>query len=107
MNPLPVMPSRVLTTSRLKAYRRCAREHHLSYDLGFRPVVEAEAVKFGSLMHRALEAWWKATANRLDAALAALAAATESDPFDVARARALMKGYHARWIDEPFEVLAV
>lgn len=109
MNPLPVIPSRVLTTSRLKCYRRCPREERFAYQLGYRPIIEAEAIRFGTLIHRALEAWWKATGDRLAAALAVLAAALAegSDPFDIAKARALMKGYHARWIDEPYEVLAV
>lgn len=30
-----------------------------------------------------------------------------SDPYEVARAAALMEGYHARWADEPLEILAV
>jgi len=102
--PLPM-----LTNSRLKCYRRCPREHHFSYRLGYRPAVEAEAMRFGTLFHRALEAWWRATDERLAAALAVLeqAIGDGSDPFEVAKARALMTGYHARWIDEPYEVLEV
>ncbi|HVY62179.1 MAG TPA: PD-(D/E)XK nuclease family protein [Planctomycetota bacterium] len=99
----------MLTNSRLKCYRRCPREHHLAYELGYRAIVEAEAARFGTLVHRALEAWWRAPGERLAAALAVLdhALADGGDPFDVAKARALMTGYHARWIDEPYEVLEV
>lgn len=106
---LPVVPQ-TLTASRLKCYRRCPREHVFAYELGYRPLVEADAVRFGTLVHRALEAWWKAPGVRLDAALTTLAAfgAVEGmDPFDLAKARALLRGYDARWSDEPLEVVAV
>jgi hypothetical protein len=63
----------LLTSSRLSAYRACPRLHHLRYDLGFRPAVEADTLRFGSLIHAGLEAWWKAPASeRLEAALAAI-----------------------------------
>lgn len=109
MNLLPVLPDKILTTSRLKCYRRCPREHRIAYDLGYRLLIESEALRFGTLVHRALEAWWKATSDRIAAALVVLdrALAEGSDPFDIAKARALLQGYHARWIDEPYEVLAV
>jgi hypothetical protein len=64
---------RLLTASRLSAYRACARLHHLRYELGIRPAQEADTLRFGSLIHKGLEAWWKAPqADRLTPALAAL-----------------------------------
>lgn len=96
----------VLTTSELKAFRRCPREHHIAYRLGYRPVESAGALRFGTLIHLGLEAWWRAPRGEgLDAALAAVD--DQADPFDRARARALLIGYHARWADEQLEVLAV
>jgi hypothetical protein len=69
----------VLTASRLSSFRACQRLHHLKYDLGIRPAEEAEALRFGSLVHRALEAWWKAPpAERLEAALAAISNPTSA-----------------------------
>jgi hypothetical protein len=102
------MHLRVLTNSELKTLRRCPREHFLAYEQGVRPVDEAEALRFGSLMHRGLEAWWLAVqsgADRLDAAMAALVNAV--DPFEEARAREMLIGYNARWYDEPLDVIAV
>lgn len=107
----------VLTSSRLKTARRCLREHHYTYELGYRPAVVPEAMAFGSLIHRALEAWWLAaqaeqrgedTIGRLDAALVQIAAEV-ADPYVVARARGLMAAYEARWADdlEFLEVLHV
>ncbi len=63
----------VLSASRLRAARSCQRLHRFQYLDGIRPAVEAESLRFGSLIHRGLEAWWKApTGERLEAALAAL-----------------------------------
>ena len=65
--------SDLLTASRLSSARACQRLHFLRYAKGYRPAVDAEALRFGTLIHRGLEAWWTAPAGeRLEAALAAL-----------------------------------
>jgi hypothetical protein len=59
----------LLTTSRLTAYRTCPRLHKLRYLDGYRPAVEAETLRFGTLIHVGLEAWWRGEPGaRLDAA---------------------------------------
>lgn len=98
---------RTLTNSRLKTARACQREHQYRYELGYVPTVEAAALRFGTLIHLGLEAWWLAPPEeRLEAALGKLARA-EADPFDRVRAEVMLGGYHFRWRDEPYEVLAV
>jgi hypothetical protein len=63
----------LLTTSRLSSARACQRLHKYRYADGIRPAVEAESLRFGSLVHKALEAWWKAPATaRLVSALNAI-----------------------------------
>lgn len=111
-SPQPQDPlADVLTNSRIKVARACLREHHYRYTLGIRPAQDADELRFGSLMHLALEQWFLATQQgvlgdeRLNRALAALE--VEKDPFDRARAEVLMIGYDARWADEPLEILAV
>lgn len=97
----------LLTSSRLRAARRCLRLHRFLYLDGYRPVERPGPRRFGTLVHQALEAWWGAAGEeRLDAALAALDAG-EADPFERAKAEALLRGYHLRWGDEPYDVLAV
>jgi len=109
------MHLRVLTNSEMKARRRCARYHHLRYNLGYRPLEDGEALTFGTLVHAGLETWWAwhmgATAD-CDAALEASLwrmRAESSDSFVLARAEALLAGYHVRWADEMarYEVLGV
>lgn len=100
----------VITNSEQKTFRRCTREHYYSYGLGYRSLAEAESLRFGSLFHVGLEAWWRAqTADRGNALSAAIdAMAPEAlDEFDLVRAGVLMQGYDARWGNETLEVLAV
>lgn len=115
---------RTLSTSESSCYHACPRRHFYRYELRRRPHSRAHALRFGSLVHRGLEAWWlDSTATALDACLNAIRRpntedAEPSDPFDVARATALMVGYHERWtagddelgeldvlaVEEPFRV---
>jgi hypothetical protein len=102
----------LFTNSRGKDFRACPRLHHIRYNLGVGPVVEADVVRFGSLWHTGTEAWWKAIGDGLpntawlDHALNALCAAA-TDPLDLVRAEELMVGYHLRWWNEGYEPLAV
>lgn len=105
--------SNLLTASRLRVARSCKRKHRIMYELGYRPVSEAEELLFGILIHLLLEAWWLAVQRgqvkiALDFALAALSKAN-ADVWDKARAEAMIRGYDARWSDEAqhYEVLGV
>lgn len=98
---------RTLTTSEIRTRRRCAREHHLSYELGYRPLETSEAARYGTLVHIGLEAWWGGPLDeRLPLALDALAG-QPTDPYDLARARVALIGYDALWSAEPLETIAV
>lgn len=93
-------PLQLVTNSQLRTFRRCAVEHHYAYELGFRPRASSdEALRFGSLLHVGLEAWWRAwqcPGEQLDAALEAVAPLALDD-YDLARVTALLQGYDARW----------
>ena len=99
----------LLTNSRMKVARLCLRKDLYSYQLGYRPAVTDDNLRFGTLAHLGLEAWFGAAmrgeANRLGAALTALDG--EADPFERVRAEEMLRGYDARWRDEPMDVLAV
>jgi hypothetical protein len=94
----------ILSNSEMRTYRRCTLEHHFAYRRLVRPRLRAEALRFGSLVHTGLEVWWSTV--DVEAAVAAVRAA-ESDPFELAKAEALLLGYDARWRHEPLSVLAV
>src|SRR5690606_28569274 len=98
----------LLSISRMKSARACLRHHKHRYLDRVRPVEDADTLRFGTLFHAGLEAWWlaaQAGEPRLEAALAAVEG--EADPYDRARARALLVGYDARWCLVPMEVLGV
>lgn len=101
----------LLTKSRVQSYRACPRLHKLRYEEGYRPVREAEVLRFGSLFHGALEPWWLAAAEgadgpeRFEAARSALVG--EADPYDRAKAEALLYGYTVQWATYPCTVLGV
>jgi PD-(D/E)XK nuclease superfamily protein len=106
----------LLTESRSSVARRCAREQHNRYDLGFVPLTAlSEPLRVGTLGHLALEAWWALSDGgelehtRLAAALSKLHghAGAESDAFELVRLEEMLRGYHARWGEEHFEVIGV
>lgn len=101
----------LLTNSELRTHHRCALEHHYAFDLAMRPLgAQAEALRWGTLFHAGLEAWWLAyrtPEQQLTAALDAMRPLALDD-YDYARASVLMRGYDARWRgDLDLEILGV
>lgn len=101
----------LLTASRLRAYRRCARYERLAYVDGWRSTRDADALHLGTLVHTGLEAWWKAHKDghregAIGDALSAVAGKGR-DIITQIRAEELLIGYDNRWRDQTFEVVAV
>jgi hypothetical protein len=106
----------VLSSAERRCFQSCRRKHYIRYRLLRRPLRAPEPLWFGRAVRRGLTAWWRATqegSDRLAAALAAVRATepddggVELDPFERAKAEALLAGYHTRWAAEVIEVLAV
>lgn len=102
---------KLLTNSRAKVIRACKRLHQIMFLLGYRPVRDSEEAAFGTLWHKALECWFKHYGQgdeQLRLARAVLwAAGQKADPFVVAKADAILLGYHLLWKDEPMDVISV
>lgn len=98
------MKLRVLTNSELKTFRRCQREHHYAYELGYRATEDVEALRFGTAIHAGLECWWKGLG--LESAIAT-ACEGVADEYERAKLRVLLAGYDARWSGEPHEAVGV
>jgi hypothetical protein len=80
-------------------------EHHIAYELGYRPVEDADALRFGSLIHLGLEQLW--LGNGIVAALD-VACPGAADAFEAVRIAVLLIGYAARWHDDDLsDVVAV
>lgn len=101
----------VLNNSRAKCYRSCPRKYLYAYEMAQRPVRSSSELHFGTVFHKALEAWLLALkdGNPEQALPLALCAIDESDldPFTRVKAEVLMAVYHERWIGEPLQVLGV
>lgn len=96
----------LLTASRMKSFRSCARQHYYAFVLGRRPINESPALAFGTAVHAALEAWWSTgPAGALTLALQHLPEGME--PFARARAEAMLVGYDVAWRDRGFEALEI
>lgn len=96
--------SDLITASRLRASRKCARLERYRYRDGWRTRRDPEALTLGTLVHRGLEAWW--THGTLDAALAAMQPPAEDWSVQI-RAEEMVRGYHERWQHERLEVIGV
>jgi len=97
----------LLTNSRRTSFADCNRKHYYAYELGRRPIKTSDALRFGSLIHSALEVWWKTgSVEKVDDFFNGL---TERDEYEIAKAYALMIGYMKAYADdhEHYDVLAV
>jgi hypothetical protein len=104
-----------ISASSYSTFRTCPRLYYFQYVLRLRLAREEGARRFGTLYHAGLEAWWRAMdggdlpwKDKDEALVLALkgiadnARHVNTDPFEVARAEALMTGYHYRYFDLDF-----
>ena len=96
----------IVSNSEMKSFRRCIEEWHLGYLERRRPILRAEALRFGTLCHIGQEHWWRSCGD-IELAFSEMAKNRDTDEFHLAKARALLAGYHLRWSEEPYRVLAV
>lgn len=103
----------ILSNSAIACYRTCARQFEYRYVKKRRPRRAAEALRFGTLFHCGLNAWWITIGDAGDKFAAAVhamrahAEKSEADPFDLVKAEELILGYSAAWGDEGYETIAV
>jgi hypothetical protein len=87
----------LITSSRLRAAQACPRLVHDRYGLGL-VAPSTGAMAFGTAIHAGLEAWWSTVTTEPEHSLsAALSRVDIADPFDRARAEAMLAAYDVRW----------
>ncbi len=95
------------SATKLRAFHACPRRFRYRYvdGMGEAP---SDAQRYGTAVHKALEAWliWhhEGSEARLTAAFAAIQL---TDPWEAARARSIVLGYECRWGGVEWRVLAV
>lgn len=92
---------RLFTHSSSKAFRACNYMYWCMYVAGHRPVKSGNALVFGTLIHKCLEAYWLARKAGIAApasrALAELAAERDIDPYERVRAKLMLITYALIW----------
>lgn len=109
-----------ISASTYNQFRSCPRLYYWSSVVKLDRIKQDGARRFGTLYHAGLEEWWKAMDGGdvpwrdKDAALVlaingihANAKHIDTDPFEVARALAMITAYHARYFELEFESVAI
>ncbi len=105
----------LLTYSALNTYRNCPRKYKIRYIDQLRPRESAHALSFGSVIHSAIELWYRSvdSQSRLQNVLAYINDAYENRTADDNQrsnwqlATAMLQGYADRYQREEFEVVEV
>jgi RecB family exonuclease len=105
----------LLTYSALNAFRNCPRKYKNRYLDNLRPRERAEALSFGSVIHTAIELWYRSqnAESRLRDVLTYIDDAFENRMVDSNQmvqwhlATAMIRGYAERYGTEEFEVVVV
>ena len=103
------MAKETLSASRMTAFLACPRKHYYQYELGLEREESAPALRFGSAMHKALEA--RANGATLYAAYEAAKGDGHirlDEPIELAKLYGLLSGYYALYgnADGDREVIA-
>ena len=105
----------LLTYSALNTFRNCPRKYKNRYLDNLRPRERAEALSFGSVIHTAIELWYRSSdvESRLRDVLTYVDDAFENRVVDFNQmvqwhlATAMIRGYAERYATEEFEVVEV
>ncbi|MBL9150779.1 MAG: PD-(D/E)XK nuclease family protein [Phycisphaerae bacterium] len=105
----------LLTYSALNCFRNCPRKYQLRYVEHLRRPERPDALAFGSVIHAALESWYRLTNDphrllKVQALIDAAFPLRDADP-EVRHhwhlARGMIEGYAARYPTEPFEIVEI
>lgn len=111
----PANSKNVLTYSALNTFRNCPRKYKHRYVDCLRPRLKSEALSFGSIVHGAIELWYRSVgdANRLWSVLDYLdqqfpqRMGDETQLANWHLARSMITGYANRYANEDFTIVEV
>jgi hypothetical protein len=90
----------LMTATRMSTLLSCPRRHYWRFEVGLKRERDADALRFGSAWHNAMESRWTG-ATYEEALSAALETATDFDETTVATVSGLLAGYFDHWKDDP------
>lgn len=89
----------ILTHSAMTAYKRCRKLYWFRYEQGLRPAVDAHALRFGTVMHAAID--YLQCGGTPEQITEWVRSCDLGDPFSPRTAAALFWGYAQRWASCP------
>jgi hypothetical protein len=92
----------LLTATRMATLLGCPRKHFWRYEVGLRRTVDADALRFGTAWHTAMEARWSG-ADVEAAFAAALAGKTELGEVQLATLSGMLAGYYTCYAADPIK----
>jgi CRISPR/Cas system-associated exonuclease Cas4 (RecB family) len=93
----------LVTNSSIGTYQTCQRKYYYAYHIGIRKRAVSDALRFGTMMHSALEIWW----SSLDIEKCLTVFDAEENPYTRQAARELMIAYDILYRDVDYESVAV
>lgn len=96
---------KLLTYTALRAFQTCPRRYAWRYVRGLEPVDVSDALHFGTLIHKCLEARFQGA--HLETVFDYIDRLVPGKGDMWVKARAMMRGYYMKYPDDSFEVLSV
>ncbi|MEI8140604.1 MAG: PD-(D/E)XK nuclease family protein [bacterium] len=93
----------LLTATRMTTLLGCPRRHFWRYEIGLKAETEAQALRFGTAWHAAMEARWQGLP--FEAALAAAVKDVKFEEVQLATLSGLLAGYYRRHEQDPVKEL--
>jgi len=97
------MKKDMLTASRMASLLACPRKHYWRYEIGLRREVDADALRFGSAWHLAMEARWRGA--EIGDAFADATAIGTLDEIGMATLSGMLAGYYAHYSQDPIKTV--
>jgi hypothetical protein len=94
----------LLTATRMNTLLACPRRHYIRFELGLRRNVDADALRFGSAWHRAMEARWQGQ-NIEDAYKTAIGDKVDLDEMQLATLSGMLAGYYSLYASDPIKTV--
>jgi len=93
----------LLTASRMSSFLFCQRKHFWRYEIGLRRQVDADALRFGTAWHTAMESRWNKAS--LDVAFQAAISDKTLDKVQAETLSGMLVGYYSLYQDDPVKTV--
>jgi hypothetical protein len=93
----------LLTASRMSSFLFCQRKHFWRYEIGLRKSVDADALRFGTAWHTAMESRWNG--NSMEMAFQDAISDKTLDEVQAETLSGMLVGYYSNYQDDPVKTV--